>query len=256
VRSGEARRDLLTFAGENNVRALFVHASAGYERAPGFEALASLVDAASRQGVSVVLVGGDPSWSLPAHHADALAFLERAARLRDRLAARGLPSSGRVLFDVEPYLLPQWRTAREPTIAGYVELLGVLRQAGRATAFDVWHTIPFWFPQHQQAGRPLDELVLEEAAGVVLMAYRNREGDVRSLAAPLLARAAKHGRPVVVAVETMCIDPPQVTFCGQAPAELASALDHLALELRASPAFAGLAVHDYASWAKLEHSDR
>ena len=88
------------------------------------------------------------------------------------------------------------------------------------------------------------------------MAYRNREGDVQSLAAPLLARAAKRGRPVVVAVETMCIDPPRVSFCGQTPAELASALDHLSLSLRSSPAFAGLAVHNYASWAQLERHAR
>ena len=77
--SGEARRDLLAFARAKNVGVLFVHAAARYDGAPGFEALAALIEAASRQGVSVVLVGGDPSWSLPAHHADALAF-SRARR--------------------------------------------------------------------------------------------------------------------------------------------------------------------------------
>jgi hypothetical protein len=256
VLSSDARRDLLAFARAKNVGVLFVHAAAGFDGAAGFEALATLVAAASRQGLSVVLVGGDPSWSLPAHHADALAFLERSARLRDRLAARGLPSSGRVLFDVEPYVLPQWRTAREPTIAGYVDFLRVLREAGRAASLDVWQTIPFWFHEHQQAGTPLDELVLEQSAGVVLMAYRNRQDEVRSLAAPLLARAVKRGRPVVVAVETMCIDPPRVSYCGQTPTALASALDHLALALRSSPAFAGLAVHNYASWAQLERRAR
>ena len=36
-----------------------------------------------------------------------------------------------------------------------------------------------------------------------------------SLASPVLERAASLGKPVIVAVETTCVDPPRVTFCGQ-----------------------------------------
>ena len=252
VRSSDARRDLLAFARGKRVDVLFVHAAAAYDHDPGFAALAALVEAASAQGLSITLVGGDPSWALPSHHADALAFIERARRLQARLAARGLALSGRVLFDVEPYLLPEWRSALDTTVAAYVELLRALQKAGRAASLDVWQTVPFWFPKHALAGRPLDQIVLEQSAGVVLMAYRNHAADVRALAAPLLARAEKLARPVVVAIETMCIEPPQVTFCGQSTAEVAGALDDIGLALRASSAFAGLAVHNYASWTKLE----
>ena len=54
----------------------------------------------------------------------------------------------------------------------------------------------------------------------------------------------------------MCIDPPRTTFCGQTARALAEALDHIALALRASAAFAGLAVHMYASWATLDSQGR
>jgi hypothetical protein len=247
----ESRRDLLAFARGKGVDALFVHAAVAYDEGAGFEALAELVRGASRQGASVVLVGGDPSWSLPAHHRDALAFLRRAAALETRLAARHLARSERVLFDVEPYLLPEWKESPARTAASYVELLRLLRAEGRAASLDVWHTIPFWFPQIEVGGRSLDGLVLDEAAGIVVMAYRDRADDVQALAAPLLARAERRGRPVIVAVETTCIDPRRVTFCGQTAGQLGLALDHIALGLHASPAFAGLAVHKYASWATL-----
>jgi hypothetical protein len=238
------------------VDVLFVHAAPGYDQDLGFGALAQLVEAASRQGASVTLVGGDPAWSVPAHHADALAFLDRARRIDARLAARGLPRSGRVLFDVEPYLLPAWKAAPERAAGAYAELLRVVGEAGRTASLAVWHTIPFWFPRVEVGGRSLVGVVLEQSAGIVVMAYRNRADDVTSLASPVLAQATLVRRPVIVAVETTCIDPPQVTFCGQTAAALATALDRVAVVLRASPAFAGLAVHQYASWATLERQAR
>jgi hypothetical protein len=251
VLSSEARRDLLAFARRQGVDALFVHAAKDYDGDRGFEALAALVREAARQGASVTLVGGDPAWSLPAHSDEALAFVGRAARLEARLAAAGLPRASRVLLDVEPYLLPEWRAAPERAAGDYLGMVRALRQAGRGVGLDVWHTIPFWFPTISVAGRPLDGLVLDEASGIVVMAYRDRTADVRALAEPLLAAGAKRGRPVVVAVETMCIDPPRVTFCGQTGAALAGALADLGRAFGPAPAFAGLAVHQYASWAKL-----
>jgi hypothetical protein len=251
VLAADARRDLLAFARNEGIDTLFVHASAPFDQDAGFEALAALVSAASHQGVSITLVGGDPSWTLPLHRPHAVAVVARVGRIEVARAARRLPTSGRVLFDVEPYLLPEWRSAHDRTVAAYVDLLRTVRGAASAASLEVWHTIPFWFPEQSLAGEPLDQLVLDQSAGVVLMAYRNREADVRGLSAPLLAQAAKRHRPVIVAVETMCIEPPRVTFCGQTTAELASALDHLAVALRGSPAFAGLAVHHYASWRTL-----
>jgi hypothetical protein len=199
-----------------------------------------------------VLVGGDPAWSLPDRRNDAIAFVGRAGELEARLAAAGLPRAGRVLLDVEPYLLPGWRTAREQTTASYLELLRAVRAAGRAASLEVWQTIPFWFPELQSAGQPLTGLVLDESAGVVVMAYRNRAEDVRALAGPILDEGARRGRPVIVAVETTCVDPPRVTFCGQTGRELRAALDVLARAFRPAPAFAGIAVHKYDSWATLE----
>jgi hypothetical protein len=252
VLDARARHELLAFARANRVNALFVQAAPGYEEDAGFEALAALVAASSAQGASVTLVGGDPSWSLPSHHGDALALVQRARRIGARLAARALPPGGRVLFDVEPYLLPEWHASPATTAAAYADLLRVLGDAGRAAALDVWHTIPFWFPQYGVGGRPLDGLVLERSAGVVVMAYRNRAADVASLAAPILEQAARLRRPVIVAVETTCVDPPHVSFCGQTAGDLADALDRIGLALQVSPAFAGLAVHKYASWVTLE----
>ncbi|HVY41224.1 MAG TPA: hypothetical protein VHM31_24975, partial [Polyangia bacterium] len=91
VVSADGRRDLLAFARRKGVDLLFVHATPTFETPPGFAALAALVDGASRAGAAVVLVAGDPAWAQPAHQADAVAAVQRAARLDARLASRGLP---------------------------------------------------------------------------------------------------------------------------------------------------------------------
>ena len=252
VQDAAARRDLLDFARQRGIDTLFVHAGPGYDAAPGFAALAALVEGAAKQDASIVLVGGDPAWSLPEHRSEAADFVGRAGRLEARLVAGGLPHAGRVLLDVEPYLLPEWRAARERAAASYVELLRAARAAGRAASLEVWQTIPFWFPEVLVDGQPLTGIVLDESAGVVVMAYRNRADDVRALATPILEEGARRGRPVIVAVETMCVDPPHVTFCGQTSHQLGVALNGLERAFRSAPAFAGLAVHKYASWATLE----
>ena len=252
VQDVAARRRLLDFARQRGIDTLFVHAGPNYDAAQGFAALAALVEGAAKQGASIVLVGGDPAWSLAEHRGEAAEFVARAGRLEARLAAGGLPRAGRVLLDVEPYLRPEWRAAREQAVASYVELLRAARAAGRSASLEVWQTIPFWFPEVLVAGQPLTAIVLDESAGVVVMAYRNRADDVRALAAPILEEGARRGRPVIVAVETMCIDPPRVTFCGQTGRQLGTALDGLERAFRSAPAFAGLAVHKYASWATVE----
>jgi hypothetical protein len=251
ILDAERRRALLAFTRARGVQVLFVHASATFEQSSGFEEFASLVAAASSQGTEVTLVAGDPSWIFPAHQAAAVAFLDRARRLADRLAARGLSPSRNVLFDVEPYLLPEWKSEPARTGEHYVQFLHVLSQAGGEAALEIWHTIPFWFASYEIDGRSLGQLVLERSRGVVVMTYGNRAGDVATLATPILRGADRLRRPVVVAVESAGAFPPSVSFWGGTAAEFAGALRDVARVLGASPAFFGLAVHKYGSWAML-----
>jgi hypothetical protein len=252
VTSEHARRDLLAFARAKRIDLLFVDAAPAYDAPEGFAALAALHEAAARQGTAITLVAGEPSWALPAHHADALAQVERLACLEAQLAARGLPGSRRILIDIEPYLLPAWRSARERTAAAYDHLILALRIAAHRAGLKVWHTIPFWFREVNVLGDRLDDRVLTSSDGVVIMANRNQSSAVRILVEPVLERAAHHARPAIVAVETTSANTPEVTFFGRPGGELTAALGRLSQELRGRPAFAGLAVHSYPGWAHLD----
>jgi hypothetical protein len=250
------RRELLEFVRAKGVDNLFVHAAADYERDGPFEALAQLVSSASQQRTSVMFVGGDPSWGSTSHRSDALAFLDRARRLETRLADRGLSHWGRVLFDIEPYLLPAWKTSPQDAAAQYADTLRSLRAASRAATLEVWHTIPFWFPTYEVEGRSLDRIAIEQSDRVIVMAYRNSARDVQSIATPILEHASELGKRVVVAIETECVEPSYVTFCGKSADDLEVAIRDLESALSTSRAFAGLAVHSSASWRLLDTHPR
>lgn len=247
----EAQRSLLDFSRTRNVGTLFVQASSGYDAGGEFDAFARLADGAAQQAVAVVLVGGDPSWALAAHHADAVAFLRLAERVDDRLGQRRLPVPRRVLFDVEPYLLEEWKTSPEVVEKQYVALLETLRAASRSAEIEVWHTIPFWLSDRTVEGRSLDRTVLDRSDGVVVMAYRNSVTDVVSVATGTLQHAAEVRKPVVVAIETKCVEPSYVSFCGASSASFEETLPRLTSSLRRFPSFAGVAVHHYPSWRAL-----
>jgi hypothetical protein len=252
VISEDARRDLLAFARNKRIDLLFVDAAPIYDTPAGFSALADLHQAAAQQGTAIALVAGDPSWVMPDRHDEAVAHVNRAARLQAQLAERGLPSSGRILVDVEPYLLPAWRVARERTAADYDRLASTLQAAAHQAGLQIWHTIPFWFREVTVAGQALDDRVLAAADGVVVMAYRNQPSAVRDVMEPVLERAARRGRAVIVAVETTNMNPPEISFCGRPASELTATLERLSLGFAGRPAFAGLAVHSYPGWVRLD----
>jgi hypothetical protein len=252
VISEDTRRDLLAFAQSKRIDLLFVDAAPIYDTVGGFAALAALHQAAAEQGAAIAMVAGDPSWVMPSHHAQAVAQIDRAARMQARLAGRGVPRSGRLLVDVEPYLLPAWRVARERTAADYDRLVSTLQTAAHRAGLQIWHTIPYWFREVTVDGQPLDDRVLAASDGVVVMAYRSQPSAVRDVAEPVVERAARHGRGVIVAVETTRMNPPEVSFCGRPGIELTATLERLAMGFAGRPGFAGLGVHSYPGWVRLD----
>ena len=242
------RKALLDFARAHRVTALYVADAAELRGPPGFDALADFVRRAHVLDADVAWVGGDPSWGLDAHHASALALVDRAAGVNDRLRAASLPQIRSVQFDVEPYLLPEWKERPDTIARQYVALLASLRQATEAAGVALWVTIPFWFGEQAFDGTTLDREVLRYSDGVVIMAYRSTAAGVAQAAEEVLRHADAIGCRVVVALETSCREPPETTMCGASAAALDDALAEVRSRLGRFPSLAGLAVHQYDDW--------
>jgi sugar phosphate isomerase/epimerase len=230
---------------------LYVADAKDYEDAVGFDALADVVRRAAPHGIRIHLVGGDPNWARSEHHANALALIERVARLNERLRRESLPVILGVQYDVEPYTLADWHSNPGTLESQYTALLSKLRASAQEAGVELWMTIPFWFSHHPLGETTLDRAVLNAADGVVVMAYRNTAAGVAGAAEELLGHAHERGRPVVVALEIGCAVSDDSTLCGVTQTSLRGALDEIRAQLQRFDAFAGLAVHAYATWRAL-----
>jgi nucleotide-binding universal stress UspA family protein len=244
------RTILLAFAVAQGVDLLYVADANEYEDA-GFDALADLMRRAALVGIRVHLVGGDPSWARPEHHPSALALIDRVARLNGRLRRASLPEIPGVQYDVEPYALADWHSHPGTIESQYVALLDELRMSAQKAGVELWMTIPFWFSHHPVRDTTLDRAVLDQADGVVVMAYRSTVAGVTRSAEELLMHARERRRPVVVALEIGCAVSQESTLCGVTLPELRGALEASRAELERFDSFGGLAVHAYAAWRSL-----
>jgi hypothetical protein len=203
-------------------------------------------------GIQVSFTAGEPNWVLDSHHHSALAVVEGTRELNQRLAATGAPPVRAVQFDIEPYLLVDWKTDPLAVASQYAVLLGKLREATKRDQLELWLTVPFWFEHHGFRSTTLDRLAIDFADGLVVMAYRDTAARVVSAAEGVLRHADAVGRPVVVAIETSCQQPPEITFCRASQRNLTAALARIRAGLAEKfPAFSGLAVHQYAYWRVL-----
>ncbi|MBG0833319.1 hypothetical protein HS041_37080 [Planomonospora sp. ID67723] len=203
--------------------------------------LAKLKKGADAAGIRLAALGGTPEWAFD--HAAALAWQRTAM-------GTGLFHAAHV--DVEPYHLPAWKTDQAGTAASFAALLAKLRDADpRPLEADV----PFWYHTVPSGTRTLADEVLARVDAVTVMSYRDTAtgtGSIMEISADMLRRGEQAGRPVRLGAETLDLpDCPHCTFYGQSRQALTAALAEVDAAAAAYPAYAGIAVHDYAAWTAL-----
>jgi hypothetical protein len=177
----------------------------------------------------------------------------RAQRVAQRLTAAGAIAPRALLFDIEPYLLPAWKIDRAPVLAEFQQLTAALHDRCARARLELWLTLPYWFlgelhdPSRQW---------LQNADGLVIMAYRNSADAVERAAREVLQETASAPRPLIIAIETKCIEPSYVSFCGRAPADFAGVVDDLRARFAGVSMIRGLAIHEYRAWRALAHERR
>jgi hypothetical protein len=247
----EQRRAFFAFAQAHAINTLYLQHSPQYGEPAGFAILVEFLLQTRAAGIEVTFVAGDPSWALNQHHARAAGLLEETGRLNQRLKAAGAPLVRGVQYDVEPYLLADWKARPGVVEPQYVALVADLHQAARREGVELWLTVPFWFEHHPFGSTTLDRVVSDYVDGIVVMAYRDTPAGVVKAAERVLDHAAPAGRPVVVAIEINCAQPAGVALCLASQAQLGQALAELRARLDQFATFSGLAVHQYAYWRAL-----
>lgn len=229
--------ELTTFTADRGVTRLYVH-TPPVIGAADLAWLQALSAHAAAAGQDLWALGGDPTWV--DRHGDALAW-QRAA------LATGLFTGSHV--DVEPYALDGWadERTRRSLVDGHVSLMSKLQGD---SALPLQADLPFWAHEVSARKGTWADGVLARVDGVTAMSYRDSAAGILDVGAVLLERGAVAGKPVQLAAETVPLpDCPYCTFAEEGSAALDAALAEVdATAGAASPAYAGISVHDYAHW--------
>lgn len=151
---------------------------------------------AGASGIAVAAVEGDPGMALDAGRTEAIRRLEALAAYQRRSTDdRRLAG---VQYDIEPYLLPGFRTDPERILRGWATTLDGLSAAAPPLALDL--VLPFWLPLHGASDLVLPT-VRRVAERVTVMAYRTAPSEILAAAEPMLAWSTEAGRPLHVALE-------------------------------------------------------
>lgn len=240
---------LVSFAVERGVRDLYVHVTPTVLTDGDLPRLTSLARLAQQQGLRLIALGGDPTWTT--RPAAAVAWQRTAL-------GTGLFAAAHV--DVEPQALPAWsKPARRVDLGRqYVEML---RRLQAANPLPLEADVPFWFDTVRSAttGRTLADDVLDVVDAVTVMSYRDTATGILSVGTDVLQRSARllatTGRrvPVHLAAETNRLDDcTYCTFFEEGQVALSAALDEVDAQAAADwPTYAGVAVHDQLGWAAL-----
>jgi hypothetical protein len=187
---------------------------AGFVPFDGAEVGALIADLHER-GAEVYALDGDPAYALPANHAGVLRTV--SALLAHNRASPPERRFHGVRYDIEPYLLPDFRgSGRDALVTGYLDLVSAISSVTSGSlAFGV--DLPFWLDApEEKTGEPvsitwrgtrrtlLDHLV-RQVDDIAVMAYRTSaygaDGSLAQAHGELEAAAAA-GIDAYVGLET------------------------------------------------------
>jgi len=254
VTNDDARARFFDFVRSEHINAVYLHAYDVLSVAP-----TALEDFIAEAGdAEVELLAGDPSWALTANHSQVLDFVQDGIVFTQDVGSAGQPAG--LHFDIEPYLLDEWNSDQEGTIAQYLDLLVAVRKRLTEAKAPLLLSadIPFWYDTieatYNGETKPLHQHVQDIVDCVVIMDYRDTAGGSDGIIAHArdeLFYANEINKLVTVGVETNCIEPAKITFCEEGKAAMEQELYEARLSFEASPAFHGFAVHDYVGYAGL-----
>jgi hypothetical protein len=167
-----------------------------------------------------------------------------------------------VHYDIEPYLLPEWKKdwdSRLEVCKNYLTTLEVLARAARAHGLEFSVDIPGWFATSDMLKpfemRGQSGTLLDHVAHIVdwlgIMAYRNHASgpdSILSISEGNINVMEKLGKKAWIGVETGQNgkdDPPKITFWNRPVGEFDQAITEVETQMAHRKGYGGLLIHCY-----------
>ncbi|WP_151636702.1 hypothetical protein [Noviherbaspirillum aerium] len=185
-------------AERHGIRTLFISAPVKEGAVAEPARLSAFIRDASRRGIEVWSVDGDPHMVLPGEHAASVRRVRAYAAYN-----RSVPPEARLRglqFDIEHYLVAGYELSAPALDRHYLALAAALHRA--AAGLPLEFVVPFWWADKTELLKSL----APHASGLTVMDYRTDPEQILRFGAPFLDWAASHNKRVRIALEAGPVD--------------------------------------------------
>ncbi|WP_028531210.1 hypothetical protein [Paenibacillus sp. UNC217MF] len=242
--------DIIAFAKEKGINFLYVR----LDLQQPFEAYREFVKKAHDAGIEMHAMGGHPGWALTENR-------QRISKLVDYVKRynRAVAPEERfygIHLDVEPYVLPQWRSDKDEVILQWVDNMAFFVESTKSDSqLETSVDLAVWLDRTFIPGKSelsVSEWMIGRMDYVTLMAFRNMAGGSNGIVAVVkqeMQMADRLGKRLVVTVEMKeSFEGAHVSFYEKGAEEMLKQLDKLPEMLADHHSYTGYAVHAYDYW--------
>lgn len=241
-------QEILDFANEKQLNWLYVR----LDLQQPFSSYSSFVKQAAAAGIEVHALGGTPTWALEEN----LPWIMRLVNyVKDyNRAVQGDERFHGIHVDIEPYVLPEWRTDPQQIISEWTSNIDVfVNELKKDSNLEASMDMAVWLDKYKVTGEDisLSKWMIDRMDHVSLMAFRDSaEGSngIIDVTKEEIAFANELGKPIYISVEIKESHEGQhITFYEEGAAYMEEELAKVQ-ELLKDSSFRGTLVHAYIYW--------
>jgi len=242
---------IISFASAHDVTAIYLQVNR--DIAP--KVYEDFIRSAKEKQIRVEALAGRPDWAYKVNQDQIQKFIAWTLQYNTSVTAQARFDG--LHFDIEPYLLAEWKTKKEMILDSWIQNLRFIEKETKGSGLKITLDVPYWLnsvkvPNTQYS---FSAWLLEKFDSLVIMDYRNhalgKNGIVENAQA-MLREAATLGKQVIIAVETA------KSSEGERTSFYAKNVDFMEQELQVAhqklsryASYGGMAIHDYKSWSAM-----
>ncbi|WP_134702674.1 hypothetical protein [Ammoniphilus sp. YIM 78166] len=245
--------EILSFSKEQGVTNIYLHVTRDQARPRDY---ADFIGAASQLDIQVEALAGDPSWGRreKRHHIEEV--LDWVASYNLNVAEEERFAG--IHWDIEPYLLPEWKTDQDQVLEEWLSNMDfVLKEGNLMSQLTNSVDLPFWIHQVEVPGyRDYDvgSWMLKRFDKVVLMDYRDTaqgEDGIIAHGLEMVKKATAMGKwkSLIIGVEMAPSDEGnKATFYEEGYEVMERELEITSKVMEKYDGFGGVAIHGFPHW--------
>lgn len=242
--------ELLDFAKSHGVGILYLQISTKVDLA----SYRSFIRQATEMGIEIHALNGAPDWALETSRPKLDAFMtwirdyQQSAAPEEKLAG--------IQVDIEPYLLPIWKTDYAALVNQWQNNINQLVAQASDIGLPLSAALPFWLDNYKvpDSEQTLSSWMISRFDSVTLMSYRDSAKAIYDTAKAEFAEGESLNKKIYTGVETKpSKEGNSITFYEEGIDVLSEQLVLLEQMGGSQSSFSGIAVHDLVGWMDLAH---